>query len=326
MKPIDFIGAIELAYDRGPDDDAWLQQLTRVVAPAFSLGAPTTSFFFQLHGDHATVGTSASIGDRPYSSSDYQHLHDMGALQVAPRTATSAIRSRSSHVSMGPSSRRGCCARGHRRRRRVRPSRQQYARLGRDLTTVVPPGSRLLQRALWSRLAAHIGCALRLRGSRDSAAPDSAAAVLSPTGRLEHATSAAIVARQHLTASAKGMDRARGKLRRLDPEEASSLWRAMVRGQWSLVDWVDHDGKRFILAQDNPVRSAPSRPLSEREEQVVACAAMGHSNKLIAYDLGLSPSTVSVLLGRAARKLGVGSRVALIRAVRERSEERDGDA
>ena len=49
----------------------------------------------------------------------------------------------------------------------------------------------------------------------------------------------------------------------------------------------------------------------------IACAAMGHSNKLIAYDLGLSPGTVSVLLQRAARKLGVSSRTALIRAFRD---------
>ncbi|MBS2011518.1 MAG: helix-turn-helix transcriptional regulator [Deltaproteobacteria bacterium] len=91
----------------------------------------------------------------------------------------------------------------------------------------------------------------------------------------------------------------------------------MVREEWSLVDWVDHDGKRFLLAQENRVPVAGRRALTDRERQVVACAAMGHTNKLIAYDLGLSTGTVSVLLLRAAEKLGVSGRVALIRAFRE---------
>jgi DNA-binding NarL/FixJ family response regulator len=55
------------------------------------------------------------------------------------------------------------------------------------------------------------------------------------------------------------------------------------------------------------------RPLSPREQQVVALAACGHSNKVIAGQLDLTLSTVSVYLVKAARKLGVRGRVALIR-------------
>jgi DNA-binding CsgD family transcriptional regulator len=58
--------------------------------------------------------------------------------------------------------------------------------------------------------------------------------------------------------------------------------------------------------------------LSERERQAVALAAIGHANKLIAYDLGIAATTVAELLKRAAVKLGAESRVALIRAFRER--------
>lgn len=76
-------------------------------------------------------------------------------------------------------------------------------------------------------------------------------------------------------------------------------------------------GEDLLLAQENRVSGPTKRALTRREEQVVACAAMGHSNKLIAYDLGLSTGTVSVLLGRAARKLGVSGRVALVRLFRE---------
>jgi DNA-binding CsgD family transcriptional regulator len=53
--------------------------------------------------------------------------------------------------------------------------------------------------------------------------------------------------------------------------------------------------------------------LTPREKQVCARAAQGHSNKLIAHELGLSTSTVATFLGRAKRRLGVTSRTDLIR-------------
>jgi DNA-binding CsgD family transcriptional regulator len=59
---------------------------------------------------------------------------------------------------------------------------------------------------------------------------------------------------------------------------------------------------------------SPRRPLSPREGQVVKLAARGDANKVIASELGLTVSTVSVYLLKAARKLGVRGRVALISA------------
>jgi DNA-binding CsgD family transcriptional regulator len=56
------------------------------------------------------------------------------------------------------------------------------------------------------------------------------------------------------------------------------------------------------------VRAPTQGPLSERERQVLAYAALGHPNKLIAYELGIANSTVSVLLARAQTKLGAASR------------------
>jgi DNA-binding CsgD family transcriptional regulator len=43
---------------------------------------------------------------------------------------------------------------------------------------------------------------------------------------------------------------------------------------------------------------------------------MGHSNKLIAYELGLSVGTVSAYLARATRKLGLDSRLDVVRLCR----------
>ena len=93
----------------------------------------------------------------------------------------------------------------------------------------------------------------------------------------------------------------------------------MVRGEWTLIDHVDHDGKRFIAVHphDGPGATETANALSRRERQVVACAAMGHPNKLIAYDLGISTATVATYLRRAASKLGVTSRASLARHYRE---------
>ena len=45
-------------------------------------------------------------------------------------------------------------------------------------------------------------------------------------------------------------------------------------------------------------------------------AGLGHSNKLIAYELGLSLGSVSAYLASAMRKLGFDSRVDLVRVYR----------
>ena len=48
--------------------------------------------------------------------------------------------------------------------------------------------------------------------------------------------------------------------------------------------------------------------LTKREQQVVSVLLQGHSNKEIAYELGLAAATVRVLMVRAARKLGASGR------------------
>jgi DNA-binding NarL/FixJ family response regulator len=52
--------------------------------------------------------------------------------------------------------------------------------------------------------------------------------------------------------------------------------------------------------------------LTAREREVVQRAVGGHSNKAIAYDLGIADATVRVLLWRAYGKLGVRSRRELV--------------
>jgi DNA-binding NarL/FixJ family response regulator len=52
--------------------------------------------------------------------------------------------------------------------------------------------------------------------------------------------------------------------------------------------------------------------LSERELQVVGLALAGHTNKVIAWQLGLRPDTVRVHIWRAGEKLGVHGRNAIL--------------
>ena len=171
----------------------------------------------------------------------------------------------------------------------------------------------------WVRVAAHLAAGLRLR-RRAHVDVDDADAVLTPSGRVEHAAARAKsrAAREGLSNAARSMDKARSR-NRTKPELAVESWRALVAGEWSLVDHFDHDGRRYLVARNNtPLAGAPGdAPLSQRQQQVVTLAAVGHSNKLIAYELGLGVSTVGGYLTSAALKLGAGSRVELIRAARE---------
>ncbi|MBS2011517.1 MAG: helix-turn-helix transcriptional regulator [Deltaproteobacteria bacterium] len=319
MRPFDFIGAIELAYDRTKGDEEWLAELNAAIAPGFA-DTTTAAYFFEVVGDAVEVGRTVSAGGAPLTRESFTRHHDEGTAiakrptRVAYECEMFTLLSRVVGADVAAASIRGVgisAADSLGLRANASPES------GVMFATYVSRGFRIRHRALWTRFAAHVGSALRIRRAARALSPESATAVLTPGGRLEHAAESAVEARDDLASAAKRIDRARGKLRRLDPEEASSLWRAMVREEWSLVDWVDHDGKRFLLAQENRVPVAGRRALTDRERQIVACAAMGHSNKLIAYDLGLATGTVSVLLARAAEKLGVSGRVALIRAFRE---------
>jgi DNA-binding CsgD family transcriptional regulator len=181
--------------------------------------------------------------------------------------------------------------------------------------TRTPP---TLRRA-WNRVAAHIGAGLRLRYQLGSADPtDGATAILSPSGRVEHAVEDArdSSAQSQLRRAALAVDRARSKLRREDPGQALELWQALVSGRWSLVDHHEHDGRRYLIARRNDPGVSDPRALSLRERQVAWYAALGHPNKLIGYELGISMSSVATHLKLASKKLGVRSRPELIALVR----------
>jgi len=118
----------------------------------------------------------------------------------------------------------------------------------------------------------------------------------------------------------------------IPPQEVMAAWRALYEGRWTIVSSVERDGRRFLVARpDVPLRGTEHQPsaevagdrgprppprLSTQEMRVLAELAKGHSNKAIAYDLGICTSTVATLLARAARKLGCKDRLALARVGR----------
>jgi len=169
------------------------------------------------------------------------------------------------------------------------------------------------------RISAHLASARRLRGGLDAGTSsdrllDEADAVLSGDGSLLHAERDARdpEARRALREAARRMDRARCRGDAASPEEALGLWRALVDGRWSLIERFESDGRRVLIARQNPPPARKHRALNEQEQKVVSLLALGHSVKLCAYELGRAESTTSEIARSALRKLGLNSRAELL--------------
>lgn len=174
------------------------------------------------------------------------------------------------------------------------------------------------ERARWQRVAAHLAAAIRLRRSlaRMAISPrelDSASAILETDGRVAEAKPEVESSLDTLRRFAVDVDRARGRTRREAPDEALELWRGLCDGLWTLIEHFDGDGRRYLVARQNDPLVREDRALTKRELQVVAFAAFGHGDKLIAYELGIDESTVQSHLSSAMRKLGVPTRLDLVR-------------
>lgn len=214
---------------------------------------------------------------------------------------------------------------------------------GRGVHIIAPvPETMTLSRAerdQWQMLAAHLSSGLRLREAVSKALPETqteaeslpcgADAVLDPKsfGVTEAVNDAQLPeSLQALRDAAVRIDRARGKLRRGDPQEALKIWWALLQGRWSMVEWFDSDQRRYILALPNAPRVFDPRGLTKRESQVVAYAALGDSHKLIAYRLGISRSRTSNALSSAMRKLGVKSQAQLVEKLHALGTQADAEA
>jgi DNA-binding CsgD family transcriptional regulator len=106
-----------------------------------------------------------------------------------------------------------------------------------------------------------------------------------------------------------------------DPLDPARAWRDLLRGGLMPVDQFDAGGRRYVIAQPMARRESLPRRLSEREQVVVELVARGYANKHIAIELGIAEQSVATYLARAKAKLGVATRIDLIRLVRASTRE-----
>ena len=172
------------------------------------------------------------------------------------------------------------------------------------------------QREYWQMIEVHLAAGHRLRrslgvqgtapGMPITEVPLNAEALVDPTrfvvseatGSAQGKEAATNHPARQRASSTKRVDHFGSAILRKHSESGKG-W---SRGRWTLVDWFDTDGRRFVLAKPNTPNVVDPRGLSELEAQVATYASHGESSKIISYRLGLSPSYVSRLLGYAMRK------------------------
>lgn len=325
-RAVNAIDVVEAAYQMDGTDEEWLRTVATGVRPLLDGGCGMTSYFYD-----ATVPPSDWLATCV--------AFDMSAerLRIVEETMTAHAQMVATFHEL-PEPLDGSAVAAFRRNGSELPRfvYEIYKRLGvRDfsaLRTIEPGGKgvtfvagqvserRYHRRAsrLWSRVAAHIAAGRRLRAALVEAPLETGVeAVLTPSGKLDHADGEAKPrnARDALREAVLRQERARSCEGRKDPESATEAWTALVSGRWSLVDRFERSGRRYVIARRNEHSLEDPRALSICERTTAHLAALGKSNKLIAYELGLAESTVGTQLSTVMRKLGVTSRVGLIRSL-----------
>ena len=170
-----------------------------------------------------------------------------------------------------------------------------------DETAALTPSERLRL----TRIGLHLEAALRLH-----LRPGALVAVMRPDGRLEHhapsAPPAATLARA--MADLQEADR-----RRRQGIDAVCVWKALAAGELSVVERFIGLRRHYFFLENGPCRPRSLAALTAREQDAVAAVCRSHLHKAAAYELGISEAQLSRRLVTAAAKLGLGSRMDLIR-------------
>ncbi len=322
----DIIGLVEAAYRLDGSQDEWLDRLLELCAPHLDQGLGLAAFTFRIEDgalhiqnprERGTrkgfVAAYASISQQtPFTAIERAYLGAPGLETYRSVFADSPAALEAMDTGIGPALGLTDFAALN----ALDPTGRGVAVVA-PMTEATPPG---LGTQRWLRVATHIAAGLRLRGApiADRDLPLGAEALLEGDGTLVEARGVAQGrdARAALRDAARKADEARGRLRHHDGERALALWEGLVDGRWSLVDFFDSDGRRFLVARQNDPRVQDPRSLTARERQIVHYVALGHTTKVVAYDLGLAESTVDTHLKKAMRKLGLKSRAALTYFIR----------
>jgi DNA-binding CsgD family transcriptional regulator len=324
MASGDLIDIVEAAYRVEADDEQWLAGIAAACRSVLDDGFGVCAFQFEHH-----MGEPPSI----------VRVTKLGIPDELSRIYASVFRGMDPTVQTRPFTHGPCTTGSQMMGQRAEfmhneHMRRHVHRFGMHdslwITAAEPSGSgcgihagrkeiRWTSRAFrerWARIAAHLAAAARIRRRlRDVAAPPRVEAVVSPDGKVVHAEGAATEpgSIEHLRHAVLGVEAARSR-REPDPLERLNGWRGLVEGRWSLLDQFESDGRRFVVARENVPQPPGPGAFTMRERQIVGYAALGHDNKIIAYDLGIAHATVKVLMARAAAKLGVHSRAEVISA------------
>ncbi len=314
----DAIGIVEAAYDLPGDTRAWLTRLLECAGPRLERGLGSGIALFDAQTASIDPATLVVLGLDPALLADMHVLGDLErdslrTITGRPTQLTTVTQGLGLTVTEARSFAPMNALRPHGVHDVLGAFAMNPSRWWVQIVAPMPDVTRPTrgEHATWGKLLAHVAAGARMRDVLAAGPPaiEDGEAILSPSGALHHAEPAAqsADARERLREAAKAIDRARSKAR-ADDDEALELWQGLVSGRWSLVDRFDSDGRRFLVARRNDPDLTDPRGLSLRERQVLAYAAMGHSLKMIAYTLGLSGSTVSLLRKRGMQKLGVSTR------------------
>jgi DNA-binding CsgD family transcriptional regulator len=196
--------------------------------------------------------------------------------------------------------------------------------IGARVTEYVPPLSDMV---VYRRLASHLAAAFRARrrlgvsqldgdvDHKPASGLDGAEAILDDQGRFVHAVGEATsrLAQEQIRSSAASIDSLRTKKARGAGRSGLEHWHPLTGARWTLLDSFEEGGRRYVVARENQAQVDGLAQLTDRERQIVLHAALGLTNKHIAYSLGISDTTVRVLIARAANRLGLRTRRELLR-------------
>jgi DNA-binding CsgD family transcriptional regulator len=311
------IALVDAAYDLDASDDAWIEGVFRAAAPALDRGRGMYAFSYDasfpgkfsigpiLERNVARPVTDTEFGRAAMSHVDPGFVHDTYLTQTCALASERPEFDSLAKILLTP----------HRIADVLVINCRDAGGKGWNLGSYLPRRISLSgrERLAWNQVAAHVAAASRLR----SRAREFEDARLDLKGQLDDGDILAKRSREALRGAVLAYERAHATGSR-DPEGALENWRVLVDARWSLVDGFERDGTRYIVARRNDSDSRGPKALTTRERQVLSLAALGQSNKFIAYELGISHATVRVLVARAAAKLGATSRAALVRIYMER--------
>lgn len=316
-RPID---VVEAAYDLESGEERWLKRLLRAVLPDLGFGGGATAHV-------ARRSPSGWIRSRPVGIGPLAERLDAVAnlnAGASPEIWEALLAEMTAIVSVAEQLRRHAPT-------TLRPAMElaqevtpladcigAFARAadGTSVQLYVPSATRVVipprTARAWRTILLHVGTALRLRNRL--AGQTDPEAVLSPSGRLEHAEGLAKTndARGRLVAAVRRIEEARGSLRREDPAAALALWEGLVDGRWSLVDRWERDGRRYLVAHANPPEAIEDpRAIGPSERLYLDYYLRGASVGEIAMALGRSAATVGRSLSAIKRRLRLGTRAEL---------------